>query len=243
MNWKAIVQKMFNRIGYDIRRTEVGTEYTLCPPYPYVTYSPWFGDWFQGIYSKIKDYTSVKEDRCYIIHEFCRHCSNLEGDFAECGVYKGGTAFLIAYTLKNHCAQDKELHLFDTFAGMPAIANKDPSDYKKGDFGDVSFSDIKNYLQTFPFIVFHRGLIPETFGAVENKKFAFVHIDVDLYQSTKDCCSFFYDRMTIGGIMIIDDYGFPHLKHAAKQAVDEFFCDKLESPVSLRTGQCIVIKL
>ena len=186
---------MLNKIGYKIYRKETSREYTLCPPYDYSTYSPWFKDWFQEIYSKIKDYTVVKEDRCYIIHKFCLHCLHLEGDFAECGVYKGGTAFLIAHTLKNNFIQDKQLHLFDTFAGMPDIANKDSSGHKKGDFGDVSLDTVKDYLRSFPFIVFHLGLIPETFEAVKDRKFAFVHIDVDIYQTTKDCCSFFYDRM------------------------------------------------
>ena len=49
--------------------------------------------------------------------------------------------------------------------------------------------------------------------------------------------------MTRGGVMICDDYGFPFFKYSAKQAVDEFFSDKPETTISLRTGQCVVIKL
>jgi len=239
MNWKTIIQQIFKTIGYEIHKIRIYGEYTVCPPYSYSTYSPWFEDWFQEIYSKIRDYTVVKEDRCYIIYKFCHHCLHLEGDFAECGVYKGGTAFLIAYARAKHI----KLHLFDTFAGMPAIANKDPSGHKKGDFGDVSLNAVKDYLGMFTNVIFHPGLIPETFEAVKHQHFAFVHIDVDLYQTAKDCCNFFYDRMISGGIMIFDDYGFPGYKFAEKQAVDEFFNDKPESPISLRTGQCIVIKL
>lgn len=243
MNWKMIIQKMFNKMGYEIHKRGPIGEYTLCPPYGYSTYSPWFEDWFQKIYSKIKDYTVVKEDRCYTIYKFCHHCLHLYGDFAECGIYKGGTAFLIANTLKNKSIQDKQLHLFDTFAGMPAIAAKDSSGHKRGDFKNVSLNTVKDYLQMFPFVVFHPGFIPETFEPVEDRKFAFVHIDVDLYQTTKDCCCFFYDRMVSGGIMVFDDYGFLKYKFAEKQAVDEFLSDKPESPISLHTGQCIVIKL
>lgn len=98
-------------------------------------------------------------------------------------------------------------------------------------------------MEIFPRLVFHPGIIPETFEAVKNRKFAFVHIGVDLYQTTKDCCGFFYDRMPSGGVMIIDDYGFAPFKHSAKQAVDEFFSDKPETTIYLRTGQCVVIKL
>jgi hypothetical protein len=135
------------------------------------------------------------------------------------------------------------LHLFDTFAGMPAEAAKDPSRHKESDFGDASLDAIRNYLQHFPFVALHPGFIPETFKAVKDSKFAFVHIDVDLYQTTKDCCAFFYDRMVSGGVMIFDDYGFPRYRFAEKQAADEFFSDKAESLISLATGQCIVIKV
>ena len=178
-----------------------------------------------------------------MIHQFCHHCCTLQGDFAECGVYKAGTAFLIAHTLNGHSIEDKQLHLFDTFAGMSSIANQDESSHREGDFADVSLEAISNYLEMFPFVVCRPGFIPETFEAVEDRQFAFCHIDVDIYGATKDCCSCFYDRLVSGAVMIFDDYGFPGYRLSAKRAVDEFFAQKVERPISLRTGQCIVIKL
>lgn len=245
MNWKMKIQKIFNKIGFEIHRARIGKEYTLCLPYGYSTYSPWFEGWFQQLYSKIKDYTVVKEDRCYMIYKLCQHSLHLEGDFVECGVYKGGTAFLIAYTLSSNSIRDKTLHLFDTFSGMPSMACKDPGGHKKGDFGDVCLDAVKEYLREFPFVTFYPGLIPKTFESetLRDRKFSFAHIDVDLYQTTKDCLSFFYDRMVSGGVMIFDDYGFLCYEFAQKQAVDEFFSDKPENPISLRSGQCIFIKL
>ncbi len=244
MNWKIHVQKLFNRFGFELHRAVPGEQYTKCNPYGYFTYSPWFEDWFKEIYEKVKDHTLVKEDRCYLIHRFCGHCLNIEGDFAECGVYKGGTAFLIALTLANKSSvQNKRLYLFDTFAGMPATANGDRSGHKSDDFSDVTLSAVKTYLQRFPFVVFQPGFIPDTFKGLDDKKFAFAHIDVDLFQTTHDCCAFFYDRMVSGGVMIFDDYGFPDYKLAAKKAVDEFFADKPETPISVHSGQCVVLKL
>jgi len=242
VNCKRIVRRVLNKIGCDIYKIQFDKEYTACPPYGYATYSPWFEHWFQQIYDKIKDYTVVKEDRCYIVHKFCLHCLRLEGDFAECGVYKGGTAFLIAYTLESNPIQNKQLHLFDTFSGMPATAERDPSVHKRGDLGDVSLNIVRDYLRMFRFVFFHPGLIPKTFEAVKDGQFAFVHIDVDLRQTTNDCLSFFYDRMVRGAVMISDGYGFAEYEFAKKQAVDDFFSDKPETPISLRTGQCIVIK-
>jgi len=185
----------------------------------------------------------VTEDRCYILYRLSQHCSHLEGDFAECGVYKGGTAYIIAYALKRRSVQHKPLHLFDTFAGLPPMVDDDPSGLKPGQFGDVSIEDVKDYLQSFPFVFFHAGVIPEAFGEVTERRFAFVHVDVDLYQTAKDCCLFFYDRMASGSMLVFDNYGFQPYRAAEKRAVDEFFNDKPESVISLPTGQCIVIKV
>ena len=88
MNWKMMVQKLFNKFGFEIHKIKDGKEYTLNIPFGYSTYSPWFENWFQEMYSKIKGYTLVKEDRCYIIHKFCQYSLHINGDFAECVVYK-----------------------------------------------------------------------------------------------------------------------------------------------------------
>lgn len=248
MNWKAkaIIKKLLKKIGYEIHKIPKARgegKYTLCLPYYYSTYSPWFEDWFQDIYDKVKDYTMVTEDRCYIIHKFCLHCLNLEGDFAECGVYKGGTAFMTAYTLRSNSVLDKQVHLFDTFVGMPSFAELGIDGHKEGDFGDVSLNEVKQFLSEFPFVFFHPGVLPDTLSDVRDSRFAYVHVDVDLYDTTMELCNFFYDRMVRGGIMIFDDYGFPGYELAERKAVDEFFSDKPESPISLRTGQCFVYKL
>ncbi len=230
-------------MGYEIRPAWVCKEYAAYPPYSYSTHTPWREPWFEEIYGKIKDKTVVTEDRAYLLHQFFRHAMHQDGDFAECGVYKGGTAYLAADTLSRHSSRSKRLHLFDTFSGMPALAKQDTGGHNEGDFGDISLEAVKNYLQPFSFIDFHPGLIPETLEQAKDKKFSFVHIDVDLYQTAKDCCEFFYNRMTPGGVMIFDDYGFPGYKFAEKRAVDEFFNGKPESPISLRTGQCLVLKV
>jgi len=245
MAWKIIVQKFVNKFGYNLTKIR-GNEnlpYTRNYPYSSYTYSPWFENWFLEIFEKIRDHTIVSEDRCFLINRFSKHCKQLEGDFAECGVYKGGTAKLISLTLKDNSNHQKTLYLFDTFLGMPKAANEDKSHHKEGDFHDTSLESVKDFLRDYPFVEFHPGLIPETFEVVTNKKFAFVHIDVDIYQSVKDCCEFFYERMTKGGIMIFDDYGFQGYELAAKKAVDDFFIGKPETPITLRNGQCLVLKI
>ena len=65
-----------------------------------------------------------------------------------------------------------------------------------------------------------KGWIPSRFDEVSHRRFAFVHIDVDLYEPTRDSIAFFYSRLSEGGILLIDDYGFSTCPGATR-AVDE----------------------
>ena len=168
-----------------------------------------------------------------------RHAFHLAGDFAECGVFKGGTALLLARVLES--TADKRLYLFDSFRGLPSI-DKDPW-FSDGQYSAESVEAIRELLKNFQSMIDIRcGWIPGTFQGLENNRYAFVHLDVDLYQSTLDCCAYFYPRMVAGGVLLFDEYAFAAAR-GEKDAVDEFFADKPESPITLPTGQAIVLKV
>ena len=228
---KKIIKNTLYHLGYTIQSASY-------------TFTPWTEPEFQtGIYNKIRDRTLVTPDRCYIVDRLGRHCAHLEGDFAECGVYRGGTAFLIANILHTSCA-DKTLHLFDTFTGMPNTAVKERDAHQEGEFGDTSRQSVEGYLSAFShFVDFHAGFIPQTFEGLRKAKFAFVHIDVDIYPTAWDCCQFFYERLVSGAVMVFDDYGNIKYKNAIRRAVDEFFADRPEVLITFPTGQCMVTKL
>jgi len=193
---------------------------------------------FDTLMKEVRGYTLVDNDRCAVLFQFIKTIQWLQGDLAEVGVYKGGTAKLIGKTIKQF---DKNLYLFDTFEGMPVTdATKDV--HKQGDFKDADFIAVTKYLSDCKYTSIQKGFFPVTGKVIENRKFCFVHVDVDIYQSVKDCCEFFYPRMVEGGVMIFDDYGFPSCP-GAKTAVDEFFRDKQEKPIYLTTGQCVVTKI
>ena len=183
-------------------------------------------------------FTLVDKQRCFMLYQFALQSLRVEGHIAEVGVYKGGTAKLIATIIEG---SEKTLHLFDTFDGMPETdAGKDL--HHKGDFADTSLESVQHLVGTSPMIHYYPGFFPATSGPIEQYPFCFVHIDVDIYRSVLDSCDFFYPRMTKGGIMVFDDYGFESCP-GAKLAVDQFFADKHERPWYLPTGQCVVIKL
>jgi len=217
-----------------------GADYTLNYPYAYATYSPCFATEFQELYRQIRPHTVVTEDRCFVLHRLARQCAHLPGAVAECGVYRGGTAFLIAHALAD---AKKPLHLFDTFAGMPAEADADPGIHAAGDLGDTSLERVEALLRPFSSVTCHPGTLPATLASVAGEAFSLVHLDVDLYETTRDCCSFFYPRLVGGGMLVIDDYGFEAHRHTARKAIDEFFADKPEVTLPLRTGQCLVIRI
>ena len=120
--------------------------------------------------------------------------------------------------------------------------NPDRDLLRKGAFADTSLESVKKFLEDSDNVCFYRGLFPATSGPIVDKRFSFVHIDVDIYKSVLDCCEFFYSRMAVGGIMVFDDYGFLSCP-GAKAAVDEFFHGKLEHPCYLPTGQSFVVKV
>lgn len=185
----------------------------------------------------IYGHTVCDKLKCFMIYQFARQASSTQGAIAEVGVYKGGTAWLLSRIFKD---TQKTLHLFDTFSGMPST-NVDKDIHQKGDFSDTSLESVKAYLNDCNDVFFYQGIFPETAGPIQHMKFCFVHIDVDIYKSTMDCCNFFYPKIENGGIMIFDDYGTLDCP-GVKKAVDEYFTDKSEIPCYLPTGQCVIIR-
>jgi O-methyltransferase len=173
-----------------------------------------------------------------MLFQFAKLTSELPGDVAEVGVYKGGTARLLALTFAPRAK--KALHLFDTFEGMP-LTDTSVDHHRKGDFADTSLPAVQRQLNGCGEVHFYKGFFPETAGPIENSRFCMVHIDADIYQSVKDSCAFFYPRLEKGGILIFDDYGFPSCP-GARKAVDEFLSDKPEVPFYLPSGQCFIVR-
>lgn len=226
-----VVKKVLTRFGFEIRRVPKKQKLGPLPLWER-------DDRFAQLYESIAGVTLVDRRRCYMLYELALHAASLPGEAAEVGVYKGGTAKLLATVFAEH---GKAVHLFDTFSGMP------PSDpardlHKEGDFGDTSFEEVRKLLADFSRdVALHPGFFPDTAQGLDATSFCFVHVDVDIYSSVLDCCTWFHDRLVWGGVMVFDDYGFPTCP-GAKAAVDEFFFDKPERPIYLPTGQCVVIK-
>jgi len=227
---KHLLKRISSKFGYEIQRSV---------PCKASSISPWNTDKnFLGIFEKVKTHTLVDRMRCFMIYQYAKQMTRLSGSVAEVGVYKGGTARLLAEIFKS---TGKTIHLFDTFSGMPK-SHPTKDKHIAGDFKDTSLEDVLNYLSNYKNIQVYPGLFPETAQPISHLTFCLVHIDADIYESIKHCCDFFYPRVQRGGIIIFDDYGFLSCP-GAKVAVDEYFSDKIERPCYLPTGQCIISRL
>jgi O-methyltransferase len=204
-------------------------------------YSPWQGEpAFERLYRPIRPYTLVSRDRAYVLWKTLEQSLHFSGDVIECGVFRGGTALLEAHVIHDGSG-DRTLHLFDSFQGMPQ-STSGVDRIQEGDFSTTSFDDVSRLFGGFTFVRIHKGFIPQTFEGLIIDRIAWAHIDVDIYQSVRDCINYVYPRLVPGGTMIFDDYGFPCCA-GARRAVDEAFADLPEAPLCLPTGQCLVTRL
>ena len=216
------------------------------PPIPDAEfYTPVFSPWngygeFRQYYDLARDKTAVRPDSCHVLYQLALQALHIDGDFWECGVFKGGTASMLAELLFKKGESGKRLCLFDTFEGMP---DTDPRIdlHRRGDFSDTSLSLVKEAVGHDDLVSYHPGFIPDTFSGLEDAKIVLAHVDVDIYRSVRDCCEFIFPRLCPGGFMTFDDYGVPSCP-GARKAVDEYFRTKDVCPLVLPTGQAVVFR-
>jgi O-methyltransferase len=166
----------------------------------------------------------------------------VKGSVAELGVFKGEFSKYI-----NRIFPDRQLYLFDTFSGFD---QKDIDNENKGDFsnsvaGEFCNSDVELVLEKMAFkdnCIVKKGYFPETASDV-NETFAFVSLDVDLYQPILEGLKFFYPKMSDGGYIIIHDYNSTRF-HGVKQAVREYCREHgvKYTPISDLCGSVAIMK-
>jgi len=164
------------------------------------------------------------------------------GAFAEVGVYLGSSSKVI-----HRLAPDRKMYLFDTFEGFPADDLKG-WEHKCGvDWSPETFKSsvelVKRNLGDTRNVLFRKGYFPDTAKGLEDERFAFVNLDVDLYAPTLSGLEFFYPRMNRGGYIFVHDYNNPEADRGVSQAVDLFFKDKSERIVEVPdAGGTVVVR-
>jgi O-methyltransferase len=150
----------------------------------------------------------------------------IPGALAELGVWRGVTsAFLHAL------ATERTLYLFDTFAGFPEVDLPAGADDRR--FRDTSEEAVRARVGRSDKVVLRPGYVPDTLAGLEHEQFAFVLLDLDLYDPTLASLDFFYPRIPPGGYLVMHDYNNPESDWACKRALDSFLGDKPESVVEV----------
>jgi O-methyltransferase len=182
--------------------------------------------------------------RVYIICWFADMVKDLQGDFVECGVNTGAYARAIIEYI-NFDSLAKQYYLFDTFQGLAddLVSEEEIKagiDYYMGSH----YKDVyEQVLETFrPFNTkIIRGVVPSSLSEFSGDKVCFLSIDMNVMMPEIAAANYFWSRLVNGGVMVIDDYGFPmHINQ--KIAFDDFARNHQQEILSLPTGQGIIIK-
>lgn len=215
----------------------VGLDVTTCRRggFPYD-----FDDYHIDIIRRVKSFTMTSNERVFGLIEAVRYVllADVEGDFIECGVYKGGSMMAMALVLLKEGRSDRDLYLYDTFSGMTKPSDLDidfrgrppksssswpivPSDQVEAALRSTGYPQDKMH--------FVEGRVEDTLPGRAPESISLLRLDTDWYESTKHELVHLFPRLSQGGILIIDDYG--HYR-GARQAVDEYFSEH-EMPVLL----------
>lgn len=203
---------------------------------------------FMELYKRyhVRTTSLVDIGRLHPLYQFLSYAIKLDGDVAQLGVYKGGSTAVLASLVEK---TGKTYHAFDTYEGLPKTKTEDNingyKDSGKPELADTSLESVQKYLNDYSCIEYHKGYFPDTAirSSVAEKKFCFVYLDADLYQSTKDGLEFFYPKLSKGGVIVIDDYGGRRWA-GVKTAIDEFMPkNKGAVLMQIAAGQAIMVKI
>jgi O-methyltransferase len=228
---KRVVRHLFQKLGYNI-----------VPIGPAREFPSDFDSTSIDICRFVKPFTMTSDERifslCRSVEYIVQH--DIPGDIVECGVWKGGSMMAIARTLANK-GITRRLHLFDTFEGMSeptdvdrniggklaadALATEDKK--TSWNWAYSSLEEVKKHLRETGYdqsqVVFVKGKVEDTIPAQAPAQISLLRLDTDWYESTYHELVHLYPRLSVGGVLIIDDYGD---WEGCKKAVDQYLAEK-----------------
>lgn len=185
--------------------------------------------------------TMTSIERRYALLESIRYIqrSRIPGDIVECGVWRGGSMVLVARALIEAGDTHRNLYLLDTFTGMPPpgaedldaagtpaarlLAHDMTPRTESRLWAEAGLDAVRQNMSATGYpaerLHFVRGKVEETIPQQAPSTIALLRLDTDWYESTRHELIHLYERVSPGGIVIIDDYG---CWQGAKKAVDEF---------------------
>lgn len=229
VSMKTLIKKVINNFGFDLVAYKPSSNSNL-------EAFPDLSDEERQIVSAVQPFTMTSIERIACLINAVSYITNnkIAGDFAECGVWRGGSMMTVALTLLAHNDTSRKLYLYDTFEGMSSPTQFDKSfdgvsaqsqmNREQGKWCYASIEDVRqNILSTgYPEenIYFVKGKVEDTIPKTLPTNLALLRLDTDWYESTKHELTHLCPKLAPEGILIIDDYG--HWQ-GARKAVDEYF--------------------
>ena len=239
---REYAKKVFRLLGYDIVRIRKKS------PYP-TDINPAYAE----IINSVQEYTMTSVERLNGLLSAVDYITDnkIEGDYVECGVWRGGSTMAAALRLIERKQSHRKLYLYDTFEGMPAPTRYDFSKrsgeaqkkFEQVKISEMSsdwcYADIQDVkrnmaLTRYPIdkVTFVRGKVEDTVPQQIPSKIAILRLDTDWYASTKHEMEHLFPILEKGGVLIIDDYG--HWE-GCRKAIDEYFTNnKIPYPLLAR---------
>lgn len=193
---KKIVKKIFQAAGLQVSRYDASIEM------------------YEYLYEKYKQFTMVPKDWFTLNLELCHQYKDLEGSFVECGVWRGGMSAAIAEIL----SEEKKIHLFDSFEGLPKAkeidgvaalkwqSNTEDPMYCENCKAEKKFAEEAMLLSGRSNVEIHEGWFDQTLPEFTKSPISILRLDADWYDSTIVCLDQLFPHVVKGGIIIIDDY-------------------------------------
>jgi hypothetical protein len=226
------IRRFFQFFGYEIVKGEIYTVDEM------------------AIIAKVKPFTATSPERIIGLVNAVKYISHnrIEGDFVECGVWRGGSMMAAMLTLVQLGDTLRHFYLYDTYEGMTPPTDKDVTyDHtratellamtKKDKEGDsywcvAGLNDVQRNIFSTGYpkdkIHFVKGRVEDTLPATMPNQIALLRLDTDWYESTYHELTHLYPLLSPNGVLILDDYGF---WQGCQKAVDDYFAKQTFVPL------------
>ena len=184
---------------------------------------------FMRIREICQPYTMTSVEKMYGLYQAVRYLvdKDVPGDIVECGVWMGGSSMVAAMTLDLVGDTSRNIHLYDTYEGMPPPTEQDvnfqgvhandfldPNDRIDGESNVWAYASLEMVrrnldLTGLPRDRFHlvKGKVEDTIPGSMPGGISLLRLDTDWYESTAHELKHLYPALSAGGVLIIDDYG------------------------------------
>ncbi len=230
--FKKLIIKILDTLGYEIKRKNNFND-------RHGNSIVELNDEQRNLIKRFEKKSLASELNLWSIYQSLEYIKNqkIDGDIVECGIYNGNTLSFIGL-ITDKFNLEKKIWGFDTFDGFVEgsfsdhdldFKTKKKINYEKADI-NYSIEDVKKIIinnDPYKFEKYNliKGDILETLSDEKNipKHISFLRLDTDIYKTTKKQLEILFDKLVIGGVLHIDDYG---ICPGVKKAVDEFFNNK-----------------